>query len=221
MEKLKEALKVLDSIDPKDDLEHIKEKALKAYDLSSRCLDAVILLSRLERSYLSRVKLLEEALEKEDLSVYTLPLDDSFLSRQFLRFLKELLDLYLAYNDLVKARKLVSYIITIKRENIYHIKEDALILSVYFNDEITYQKLSKEELDPFVKALAAYIHDLENGCDFKDELTKLIDVYDLRTLLLKEEEGDSDPLRHTLARYAFLINRSYLTIRLLLGEEDA
>lgn len=221
MEKLKEALEVLDSIDPKDDLEHIKEKALKAYDLSSRCLDAVILLSRLERSYLSRVKLLEDALNKEDLSVYSLPLNDSFLSRQFLRFLKELLDLYLAYNDLVKARKLSSYIINIKRENVYHIKEDALILSVYFNDEKAYQKLSKEELDPFVKTLATYIHDLENGCDFKNELAKLIDTYDLRTLLLKEEKVDSDPLRRILARYAFLINRSYLTIRLLLGEEDA
>ena len=217
MEDLTKALAHLDKIDPNDDPDLIKKKALEAYHISPRCLDALILLARLEKSYLKKIELLEDGLKREDRSSYHFPLDDSFLSRQFLRYLKEMLDLYLSYGDLIKAYRLVDYMTSIKKENIYHIKEDKLILSVYFNDEEVFKESLKEDLDPFVRDLALYVHHLENGLDYQNELMKLITVYGLDEYLAKDDEDENgDDRRYVLARYAFILNRSYLTLHLIL-----
>ena len=219
MENLEKAFAILDGIDPSDDRDVIKKKALEAYESSSKCLDALVLLARLENSYLRKISLLEEGLTKEDLGGYSLPLDDSFLSRQLLRYLKEMLDLYLGYGDLVKAYELVKKMTRLKKEDVYMIYEDKLILSVYFDDPKTYQALQQCELDPFVKDLAAYVYLLEHGLAYQEVLQRLIAVYHLDEKLALDDEEDKnrdDKLRYLLARYSFLLNRSYLTLRLIL-----
>ena len=105
MDKLYEALALIDTIDTKMSRDEIKDILLKAYRLSDDCLDALTLLSRLSEDEYRKEAILDNGLNRDiDIS------RDDIMARQYIRLLYEACTNYIDMGHLPLALKIADTI---------------------------------------------------------------------------------------------------------------
>ncbi len=201
MDKLYEALALIDTIDTKMSRDEIKDILLKAYRLSDDCLDALTLLSRLSEDEYRKEAILDNGLNRDiDIS------RDDIMARQYIRLLYEACTNYIDMGHLPLALKIADTIYKTKG-NIYKIKDILYALNAYFDKDRDDSEVSIE-VRVLVDMLYAYERsDYEKADEYKAYLHKLMPGVIEVAKGSEEANEENDKAALLFRKHAYYINR--------------
>ncbi len=201
MEKLYEALTLIDTIDIRMSQEEIKAILKKAYELSDDCLDALTLLSRFYDDGYQKEMILAKGLSKEvDLT------KDDIMVRQYIRLLYEACMNYIDIGHLPMALGLANKIYAAKGD-IFNIKDVLYALNAYFDKDKDDEGVTLE-----VKALVDLLYAYERSNYEKADVSRSL----LQKLVpgvieiargSEEKNEENDKAASLFMVHAYYINR--------------
>ena len=199
MERLDEALKMIDSLRGDEPLEYIKKTLLEAYALDNDCLDAMTLYSR-SLYDTDKEGLLSKILDdRSDIDTRK----DDIMTRQYMRMLYELYNTYKDQGKLPLALKLARKIYSMKGD-IFDIESEIYALEAYFDKEHSVT-CTKD-----VCLLIDIIYDYERSIPCFSKVAALKKTMTALDDILDDKEADDEEHFRTaelLRKYAYYINR--------------
>ena len=199
MERLDEALKMIDSLRGDEPLEYIKKTLLEAYALDNDCLDAMTLYSR-SLYDTDKEGLLSKILDdRSDIDTRK----DDIMTRQYMRMLYELYNTYKDQGKLPLALKLARKIYSMKGD-IFDIESEIYALEAYFDKE--HSVTCTED----VRLLIDIIYDYERSIPCLDKVKMLQKMLPALDDILNDKEKEDDEHLKTaelLRALAYYINR--------------
>lgn len=199
MERLDEALKMIDSLRGDEPLEYIKKTLLEAYALDNDCLDAMTLYSR-SLYDTDKEGLLSKILDdRSDIDTRK----DDIMTRQYMRMLYELYNTYKDQGKLPLALKLARKIYSMKGD-IFDIESEIYALEAYFD------KGHSVTCTEDVRLLVDIIYDYERSIPCFSKVATLKKMMPALDDILDDKEADDEEhfkASELLRKYAYYINR--------------
>lgn len=223
MEKLNKAYEILDSIAQNADQDTIKKISQEAFDISKSCIEAAIVLSKLEDNFTLKESFLVDSLSHiiDELTINS----EGRLILNLNRARYELGNLYYEYGMFSKAKTLYENLEQDKNNN-YHVEYKLMSIYAFFEDENIdsyYKKhIANASIVDFVRISFPYlIYEYK-----KARFSKVIEIFneikfrnDEFIKVLKEEQGNNDKANEALRvlkNNAVLLNTCPYLIKYLL-----
>lgn len=212
MDKLKEAYEMLDKIKDQTDSEIIKQKSREAFELSNKCFEAAIILSKLSDNFDDRQSILINATNNQE--------DETIKERINI----ELANLYYDYGMFKKSKDILLNIKDDKHKDL--VKYKIMTLLAHFEDE-NIEKFYSDNTDldnnkEFIRMSFPYMFykikkmEIDHAKKLFKEINKR-NPYLIKAILtnIEDENEDVKEAHNVFKNNAILINESPYIMKLL------